>query len=815
MVESNQANAHLGSAVATAGDVNGDGYADIIIGLNLYDNGQTNEGAAWLFYGNGGPGLPLRPRQMQAAGLTPLQPLAQTADPTSLQIRLTGRMPLGREKVKLQWQVAPLGTPFSATNIISGTSAAWTDVLTTGVDISETVDGLSRGTPYHWRARLLYQPGNALGQPAGRWVHMPWDGWTEQDFRTPPEAIAGLTAQNSSPTIQGSATALTATLTAGSPVAYSWDFGDGSNGNGASVNHTYPAAGTYTATVTASNSLGQETASTTVEILEAVVALSIEKTGPASAYVGDPITYTLTVSNAGNAAAANLLVTDTVPAGATYLPGSGGTMAGDTVEWTAASLAPNSALSLEFAVMATETITNSHYAVSADGGHGAVGSQAVETEVSYSCDPVTSVDLHRTLSGYIFAGQPVQFAVTAQGETPFSYNWTLDGQPVGSNVSTYEHTFATPGPYTVQVTVSNICSQGSDSLAVTVLDPAVDQPNLSQSHKSVSQASVEEGDVISYTITLRNSNPVAASAVLTDPLPLHTVYVPGSAQASDGSPVTVGQITTLEGSLVITRDVLTWTGQVISGTPVIISLAAQVQTAPIDAQLANVAYVDDGFGNLYELEAHSNFNPGYRLTINEGALYTNNPLVDLRYGWNTGHDIVSVKFSNDGGFGPEGDTTDWLPVDSDNPTYEDWTITTYGNLLLPRTVYARFRDSNGQQFGPVQDDIIYDPVVPVVVETDILPAGRTPVADQAATIRVTAEDDNSGVDKVQLSHQADFATVTEVAAGGGTVDVPWTFQPSGLVYVRAIDRAGNVSEAVTVQTAITETFETYLPVVIK
>jgi uncharacterized repeat protein (TIGR01451 family) len=444
-----------------------------------------------------------------------------------------------------------------------------------------------------------------------------------------------------------------------------------------------------------------------------------------------------------------------------------------------------------------------------------VGSQAVETAVSYSCDPVTSVDLHRTLSGYIFAGQPVQFAVTAQGETPFSYNWTLDGQPVGSNVSTYEHTFATPGPYTVQVTVSNICSQGSDSLAVTVLDPAVDQPNLSQSHKSVSQASVEEGDVISYTITLRNSNPVAASAVLTDPLPLHTVYVPGSAQASDGSPVTVGQITTLEGSLVITRDVLTWTGQVISGTPVIISLAAQVQTAPIDAQLANVAYVDDGFGNLYELEAHSNFNPGYRLTINEGALYTNNPLVDLRYGWNTGHDIVSVKFSNDGGFGPEGDTTDWLPVDSGNPTYEDWTITTYGNLLLPRTVYARFRDSNGQQFGPVQDDIIYDPVVPVVVETDILPAGRTPAADQAATIRVMAEDDNSGVDKVQFSHQADFATVTEVAAGGGTVDVPWTFQPSGLVYVRAIDRAGNVSEAVAVQTATTDTFEIYLPSVIK
>jgi hypothetical protein len=31
--------------------------------------------------------------------------------------------------------------------------------------------------------RLLYHPGNRLGQPASRWVHMPWNGWNETDFR--------------------------------------------------------------------------------------------------------------------------------------------------------------------------------------------------------------------------------------------------------------------------------------------------------------------------------------------------------------------------------------------------------------------------------------------------------------------------------------------------------------------------------------------------------------------------------------------------------------------------------------------------------
>ena len=49
--ESNQAGALLGS-VATAGDVNGDGYSDVLVGAWRYDNGQTDEGAAWLYLGS-------------------------------------------------------------------------------------------------------------------------------------------------------------------------------------------------------------------------------------------------------------------------------------------------------------------------------------------------------------------------------------------------------------------------------------------------------------------------------------------------------------------------------------------------------------------------------------------------------------------------------------------------------------------------------------------------------------------------------------------------------------------------------------------
>ncbi len=51
-VESNQANAALGTNVATAGDVNGDGYSDVIIGDPRFDNGQTDEGRAFLYLGS-------------------------------------------------------------------------------------------------------------------------------------------------------------------------------------------------------------------------------------------------------------------------------------------------------------------------------------------------------------------------------------------------------------------------------------------------------------------------------------------------------------------------------------------------------------------------------------------------------------------------------------------------------------------------------------------------------------------------------------------------------------------------------------------
>jgi subtilisin family serine protease len=55
--EADQSSAYFGELVAGAGDVDGDGYDDILVSAWSYDGGETNEGRAYLYYGSrNGPG---------------------------------------------------------------------------------------------------------------------------------------------------------------------------------------------------------------------------------------------------------------------------------------------------------------------------------------------------------------------------------------------------------------------------------------------------------------------------------------------------------------------------------------------------------------------------------------------------------------------------------------------------------------------------------------------------------------------------------------------------------------------------------------
>ena len=69
--ESDQTNAYFGYSVATAGDVNGDGFSDVIVSAIYYNNGQAAGGRTFAYYGNGGDGLDRLPLQARTDGSAP------------------------------------------------------------------------------------------------------------------------------------------------------------------------------------------------------------------------------------------------------------------------------------------------------------------------------------------------------------------------------------------------------------------------------------------------------------------------------------------------------------------------------------------------------------------------------------------------------------------------------------------------------------------------------------------------------------------------------------------------------------------------
>ena len=188
----------FGWSVGTAGDVNGDGFYDVIVGAPEYDTALIHAGRAYVYYGNASKGLSVCPRQFMTDMSTPLSLLGEVDSETNVIIKLTGHMPLGREQVKLEWQAASLGSLFSSAAAVSGISTGWIDTGLGGSNILETITGLTKGTAYHWRARMVYMPGNRLGQHAGRWLGFGPNGSQETDFRTSPDAARPTVTMTSS-----------------------------------------------------------------------------------------------------------------------------------------------------------------------------------------------------------------------------------------------------------------------------------------------------------------------------------------------------------------------------------------------------------------------------------------------------------------------------------------------------------------------------------------------------------------------------------------------------------------------------------------
>ena len=172
-LESDQAGAYLGYCVAGAGDVNGDGYADLTVGAIYYDHGETDEGAVFVYYGGGSAGASNRDGRLRLYN-TDLNTLISAANRPAGQfgLGLRAATPYGRLRARLVWEAVGNGVSFSHNPFITNSTqssghGSWTALPTGSVtELKSLVSKAGRATRV--RARLEYASAAlASGSPVG------------------------------------------------------------------------------------------------------------------------------------------------------------------------------------------------------------------------------------------------------------------------------------------------------------------------------------------------------------------------------------------------------------------------------------------------------------------------------------------------------------------------------------------------------------------------------------------------------------------------------------------------------------------------
>jgi PKD repeat protein/heat shock protein HslJ len=227
-----------------------------------------------------------------------------------------------------------------------------------------------------------------------------------------------------------------------SRLAYNWDFGDGSAAAARNPTHTYSLAGTYVASVIATDGNSVATDTVTVVVNPAGPSFAVSAGGPYSGFTNQPVQF--------NAVAAVPLTTTPITFSWTF--GDGGTAIGSNPRYTYARPGV--------------------YTVTLTGTSGTTTSQDTTT-ATITAAPVTPLTVNAGGPYTGTVGQPVTLtAQTNIADASLTFTWDF-GDGVSGAGSTVSHTYQLQGTYIATVVaVSGATGAAAGNTASVTIGPA-------------------------------------------------------------------------------------------------------------------------------------------------------------------------------------------------------------------------------------------------------------------------------------------------------------------------------------------------------
>ena len=348
----------------------------------------------------------------------------------------------------------------------------------------------------------------------------------------------------------------------------------GTTFNSASVTATEPE------TQAANNSTTHSTTS------RQAADLALTKSAPASIVPGNPLAWTLTVTNNGPAASNGAQVTDTLPAGVTFVSASPGcAFAAGTVTCTLGALANGASTNLTINVTVNSPYTGANPLVNSatvtavneidivPGNNTGTASTTITQQADLALTKTVNVASPAVGSNVVFTitvtnnGPNQADSVQVSDQLPAGFTFVSATASVGSYASGTGiwtiGALAFPGSATLQITAT-VNASGPYTNTATVSSPTPD-PNPGNETgtatpvplspptlgKSIAPATITAGGPATLTITLGNPNtlPLALAAAFTDTMPAGVTTTSGNTGTCAGVTVTSTTITMASGTV--------------------------------------------------------------------------------------------------------------------------------------------------------------------------------------------------------------------------------------------------------------------------